>query len=179
MLFLFLPDGSVSTRKFPLPRSLANVKRGFSEQKREDARNWAKEQLARTRNRKCRPGEKTKPDRTVAKAKKRLASRFYQMKTGHCLTGQYLAWTTRRPDATCWWCQYKNQTREHLFKNCPQWKSQQKTLWATVLEETRKLPGPTRSRGRTNIAELLADQRCSQAELTFLANVRPTGGRRG
>jgi len=105
------PDGSVSERKFPLPRSLANVKRGISEQKREDASNWAKKQLARTRNRKYRPDEK-KPDQTVAKAKKRLASRFYQMKAGHCLTGQYLAWTTCRPDATCWWCQYKIQTRE-------------------------------------------------------------------
>ena len=83
------------------------------------------------------------------------------MKTGHCLTGQYLAWTTRRPGATCWWCQYKIQTREHLLKNCPQWKSQQKTLWASVLEATRKLPSPTRSRDRTSIAELLADQRCS------------------
>jgi len=142
--------------------------RGFSEQKWEDASNWTKKQLARTRNRKYRPDEK-KPDQTVAKAKKRLASRFYQMKTGHCLTVQYLAWATRRPDATCWWCQYKIQTRVHLFKNCPQWKSQQKTLWAAVLEVTRKLPGPTRGRDRTSIAELLADQRCSQAVLTFLA----------
>ena len=73
------------------------------------------------------------------------------------------------PDATCWRCQYKIQTREHLFKNCPQWKSQQKTLWATVLETTRKLPGPIRSRGRTSIGELLAYKRCSQAVLTFLA----------
>jgi len=72
-------------------------------------------------------------------------------------------------DATCWWCQYKIQTREHLFKNCPQWKSQQKTLWATVLEETRKLPGPLWGRDRTSIAELLADERCSQAMLDFLA----------
>ena len=64
----------------------------------------AKKQLARIRNRKYRPGEKTKPDQTVAIAKKRLAPRFYQTKTGHCLTGQHLAWTTRRPDATCWWC---------------------------------------------------------------------------
>jgi len=56
---------------------------------------------------------------------------------------------TRRPDATCWWCQYKTQAREHLFKNCPQWKSQQKTLWTTVLEETRKLTGPARGRDRT------------------------------
>ena len=61
---------------------------------REDASNWAKKQLARTRNRKYRPDEK-KPDQTVAKSKKRLASRFYQMKTGHCLTGQ---WARREED---------------------------------------------------------------------------------
>ena len=75
----------------------------------------------------------------------------------------------RGPLDARWWCQYKIQTREHLFKNCSQWKSQQKTLWTTVLEETRKLPGPTRCKGRTKIAELLADERCSQALLDFLA----------
>jgi len=104
----------------------------------------------------------------VAKARKRLAARFYQLKTGHCLTGQYLAWTTRRPDATCSWCQYRTQTRDHLFKHCPEWKNQQKVLWNAVLTETRKLPGPTRERHKTSIAELLADQRCSQAVLDFL-----------
>ena len=73
----------------------------------------------------------------MARTNKRLASRFYQLKTGHSLAGQYLAWTSR-PDATCWWCQYKNQTREHLLKNCPQWKHLQKTIWATVLKETAR-----------------------------------------
>jgi len=53
-----------------------------------------------------------------------LASHFYQLK----LTGQYLQWTTRRPDTKCWWCQSSIQTRERLFKNCPQWRSLQKTL---------------------------------------------------
>jgi len=115
-----------------------------------------------------RSSDRQKPNPVVAKANKRLASRFYQLRTGHFLTGQYLAWTTRRPDATCWWCQYSIQTREHLFKNCPQWRCQQKTLWTTVLKETTKLPGPTRRRDRTSIAELLADERCSQAVLQFL-----------
>ena len=55
------------------------------------------------------------------------------------------------------------------MKNCPQWKHQQKTLWAPVLTETRKTPGPTRGRDRTQIAELLADERCSQALLDFNA----------
>jgi len=40
----------------------------------------------------------------------------------------------------------------------------------TVSAETRKLPGPTRERQKTSIAELLADQRCSQAVLDFLEN---------
>ena len=84
------PDGTTSARKFPLPRSLANVKRGFSEQKRSDTRSWATRQLARTRNRKYRPSTRLKPDTSVAKTNKRLASRFYQVKTGHCLTGRHL-----------------------------------------------------------------------------------------
>ena len=58
---------------------------------------------------------------------------------------------------------------------CPQWRSQQKTLWTTVLEETRTLPGVTRGRDRTNIAELLADERCSQAVLAFLATQTSAG----
>ena len=154
---------------FPASNVLASVKRDFSERKGKNSKSWARKMLARTNNRKYRPCEKQKPDQTVAQTNKRLASRFYQLKTGHCLTGQYLAWTTRSLDATCWWCQYKNQTREHLLKNCPQWKHQQKTLWATVITETRKIPGPTRGRDRTQIAELFADERCSQAALAFLA----------
>jgi len=122
------PDGKVTKRDFPLPRSLANVKRGFSEQKWADSKNWTRKKLARASNRKYRPGGFQKPDHTVAKARKRLAARFYQLKTGHYLTGQYPAWTTRRPDATCWWCQYHTQTRDHPFKHCPEWKNQLRTL---------------------------------------------------
>jgi hypothetical protein len=57
--------------------------------------------------------------------------------TPHCLTGQYLHWTKNLPTAKCWWCQYRTQTREHLFKCCPHWKRQQKILWA----EVRSRPG--------------------------------------
>ena len=37
------------------------------------------------------------------------------------------------------------------------------------MEETRKLPGPTRGKGRTKSAELFAGERCSQALLDSLA----------
>jgi len=92
------------------------------------------------------------------------------VENGTLPTGKYLAWTTRRTDATCWWCQYHTQTRDHLFKHCPEWKNQQRTLWKTVSTETRKLPGPTRERHKTSTAELLAHRRCSQAVLDFLEN---------
>ena len=36
----------------------------------------------------------------------------------------------------CGWCRYRVQTGEHLFKVCPEWKEQQKVLWAEVREET-------------------------------------------
>ena len=72
-----------------------------------------------------------------------------------------LANTSTGPDSSCWWCQYKIQIREHMFKNCLQWKSQQKTLWATVLEEAKKIPGPARGRVCAKIAKLSADEWCS------------------
>jgi len=110
------PHGISRKRRFLLPRSLANFKRYFSD----GGQGLVEKTLARTGNRKYRPSAKQKPDLTVAHANKRLASRFYQLKTGYRLTGQYLHWTTRR---SCWWCQYKIQTCEHLFKDCPQWRS--------------------------------------------------------
>jgi len=65
---------------------------------------------------KYRMPKSQKQDGTVAGGTKRQASRFYQIKTGHCLTGQYLNWTKNRATPQCWWCRYPNQTREHLFR---------------------------------------------------------------
>jgi len=74
--------------------------------------------------------KKGKPDPTPASAEKRTASRLYQLKSGHALTGVYLKSTENRPDDHCWWCDPENisgtqQTRDHLFKHCSRWKDQQ------------------------------------------------------
>ena len=55
-------------------------------------------------------------------------------------------------------------SRAHV-QGLPAMESQQKTLWATV----RRRPRNFRGRDRTKIAELFADERCSQAILGFLA----------
>jgi len=147
-------------RGAPLPRSFANLKREISEKKWAEARQWAG---GRTSKKKYRMPNSQKPDGAVANSSKRLASRFYQLKTGHCLTGQYLNWTKNRPTPQCWWCRYQTQTRDHLFKECPEWKPQQKILWAEVKRETGK------GKGRWKVRDLLADGRCSQAVLDFLS----------
>ena len=54
--------------------------------------------------------------------------------------------------------------RDHLFKVCPEWKMQQKILWADVKMETE------RWKSRWTDRDLLADGRCGQAVLDFLSS---------
>jgi len=145
----------------PLPRSLANLKREISEKKWAEARQWAGGRTSKTKY--CMP-KSQRPDGAVAGSTKRLASRYYQLKTGRARTGQYLHWAKVRPTAQCWWCQCPTQTRDHLFKECPEWKMQQKILWAEVQKETGKW------KSRWKIRDLLADGRCAQAVLDFLTS---------
>ena len=76
---------------------------------------------------------------------------------------QYLRWTKSRATANCWWCPYRTQTRERLFKNCPHWRTQQKILWAEVWKETG------RGKSRFEVRDLFADERRSHAIPDFLA----------
>jgi len=40
----------------------------------------------------------------------RLASRFYQLKTGHALTGEYPHQVTKSWPSACWWSERRRQT---------------------------------------------------------------------
>jgi ribonuclease HI len=148
-------------RPTPLPRSLANIKREIGERKWAEARAWAG---GRTSKKKYKMPKGKRPDGTVAGSSKRLAARFYQLKTGHARTGEYLHWTKSRPTPQCWWCPHPRQTREHLLKGCPRWRKEQRVLWKEVWKETG------RGRGRTKAHELFADPSCSQAVLDFLSS---------
>jgi len=86
-----------------------------------------------------------RPDGTVAGSTKRLAVRYYPLKTGHCLTGEYLHWTKSRPTPQWWWCQCPTQT----------WKEEQRTLGEEVYKEMG------RGRWRWKAHELFAESGCS------------------
>jgi len=77
-------------RPAPLRRSLVHIKREISTKKWDEARQWAEKRIS---SKKYRMPRTQQPDKVVAGSNKRVASRFYQIKTGHCLTGEYLEWT--------------------------------------------------------------------------------------
>jgi len=55
---------------------------------------------------------------------------------GHYLTGRCLHWAKNLATPQCWWCRCRTLTRYHQFKDCPEWKPQQKVLWTEVRNET-------------------------------------------
>jgi len=122
------------------PTSLAHLRRRASEKKWPKARSWCER---RHLNKGYVLRKKGKPDPTPARAEKRTASRFYQLKSGHALTGVYLKSTDSRPDDHSWWYDPENdsgthQMRDHLFKYCYRWKDRQAVLWTRVKVATKR-----------------------------------------
>jgi len=69
------------------------------------------------------------------------------------------------PDTKCWWCDTASRPVDICSELRPVAVPAGRASW----RRPRSFPGPTRGRARTKIAELLADERCSQAVLVFLA----------
>jgi hypothetical protein len=91
-------------RRMP-PVSLARLYRQISEKIWEEAKNWAYSRITNPINNVgCRQWRESRLAPALAKGKKQAASRFYQLKTGHALIGQYLKWIGNREDDACWWC---------------------------------------------------------------------------
>jgi len=98
-------------------------------------------------------GRKASRTRPPPGRRMRTASRFYQLKSGHALTGVFLKSTENRPDDHCWWYDPENingtqQTIGHLFKHYSKWKDQQAELWARVKEATERAERKSRVGGR-------------------------------
>ena len=66
-----------------------------------------------------RSGESPRIPRALQRTPKELASRFFQLWSGHAMIAPFLKEKFRwvEPDS-CWWCSGGRQSREHLFKEC-------------------------------------------------------------
>ena len=83
------------------------------------------------------PGEGTVPriPAILGRTGKGLASRFFQLASGHAMTAPFLKDKFGWVDSDqCWWCSGGRQSREHLFKECHAWKNEIRELWRKVGE---------------------------------------------
>jgi len=132
---------------------------------------------------KYKPSNGQRPDPTVASCGKMSASRFYQLKTSHALIGQYLKWIKSRPAAGCGWCHYACQTRDHLFRWCPKWKLQQRTLWEEGCRSQKRRTPRARCRSGSSESERRGKKRAGSGTgregRRRRQEVRHEGGGRG
>ena len=140
------------------------------------------------------PGREARPRiRPLLRAVgKRVASRYFQLLSGHAMIAPFLKdkWGWIDEDR-CWWCERGRQSRDHLFKECSTWKDEIRELWNRVggisgrrgLRDGRE---PFKSRkgfgfhvrqararpSNTTVRELLSDSRYTEAVLDFLRRTR-------
>lgn len=79
-----------------------------------------------------RPGRGWQLDPVAAAAPKNLASRLFQMKTGHAAVGTYLHQIQAREEATCQGCRAPSETVHHLLFECRRWRSQRSKLYGAL-----------------------------------------------
>ena len=76
--------------------------------------------------------EKWKPiealDKHVKDARKSVASRYLQLKSGHAIIGTHLLRIGKVQDARCWWCSSSRQTVEHVLLECRKWRRERATM---------------------------------------------------
>ena len=141
----------------------------------------------------------------LGRARRSLASRFFQLASGHAMIAPFLRDKFKWVDSDqCWWCSSGRQSREHLFKECRAWKSEIKELWKKVGEissadgdnkdeiSERERKGRKRRKGfgfftqeykarpgNCTVGRLMSDPRFTDAVLSFLEDTQVGSVRRG
>lgn len=71
---------------------------------------------------------KTRLNKHIKDARKSVAARYLQLKSGHAVTGVHLFRINKVQDARCWWCGCSRQTVTHLMLECRKWRRERKTM---------------------------------------------------
>jgi ribonuclease HI len=108
-----------------------------------------------------------KLDPVVAAAPKKVASRYYQLKTGHAAIGAYLRKVQARESEVCQGCQAPSETVHHLLFECREWRKQRRALYKALQEVNVALPTAAED---YPAGRLLGDLRATKAVLQFLGD---------
>ena len=70
--------------------------------------------------------------RALRRTNRSLASRFFQLASGHGMIAPFLKEKYGWVESDVCWCSNGRQSREHLFKECRTWRDEIRLLWKTV-----------------------------------------------
>ena len=96
----------------------------------------------------------TKLNRHIKDARKSVAARYLQLKSGHAVTGAHLMRIGKVVDARCWWCERSGQTVTHLFLECRKWRTERETMIRKLRDKEVAI---IETRGRRNVKTLFGD----------------------
>jgi hypothetical protein len=147
--------------------SMARMRRRTTEARTRQTARWIDE---RTRQRRAYvPPRRSGWRRELRGERKALASRYYQLLTGHAITAPYMCERLRKIDSDqCWWCDSGvRQTRHHLFCECRAFRPQIVKMWKAVGEALG-----WKRRRRKRVSDLFYREEATEAVLEFL---RTTG----
>ena len=103
-------------------------------------------------------------DKIAAGARKGLASIFYQLKSGHAHTADYLFKIGKSSSRSCIHCQNAGtQTVRHLMMDCRKWRRERDNMWAKMKKE-----GCTLRHNWSKIRYIFADEKATAAVLRYL-----------
>ncbi|KAL1969928.1 hypothetical protein VTN77DRAFT_7438 [Rasamsonia byssochlamydoides] len=150
--------------------SIAYTNRARTEAIRTHKRQWLIKLLGcRTldaqRAYRAQPGWRQDP--VAAAAPNKIASRYYQLKTGHAAIGTYLRKILAQESEACRSCQAPKESVYHLLFECREWRKQREALYKALARA--KVAVPTAAEDHPE-GRLLGDLRATKAILQFLAD---------
>jgi len=111
---------------------MAYLERQATEAESRGTKEWIEGRTMQRRS--CVPPRKPGFRKELKNERKAVASRYYQLLTGHALIAPILKDKLKKTDSDqFWWCEtVKRQTRDHLFKECGRWKTEINVLRTTI-----------------------------------------------
>lgn len=109
---------------------------------------------------------RAKINKDIANAKKSVAARYLQLKSGHAITGAHLLRIGKVEDAKCWWCGGSSQTVAHLLLRCRKWRRQRDSLLRGMRAEEIVISS---RRDQADLESLFRDV-ATRAVLRFIGN---------
>lgn len=139
--------------------SLSYLNRKVTEARSKATSNWIREHSGQRRR--YRPPTGGKVRKALARERKEVARRFYQLLSGHAATGEHLLRINQIEKDECFWCgSGERQTRFHLFVRRRRWGLEVRNLWRRIKLESGWGGAPS-------IHRLFGDERNTPAVLKF------------